>query len=184
MAERLARAARAARELSEVLWETLEEELSPRSEQSPRAQQVTELSERVAAVSSTVAALALHTTRSLLAREPSLEAKPSAESEPSAEGESPLPSEPTVAAARSAPSSGAVIVDEREEDLVPLPAAGQYPSGPLQGTRTAQKESPTTYEQPTRARPLPWDEPMREEMRVTRRTVEEQAVARSPDAPA
>ena len=52
-AERLARAARAAQQLCEVLWESLHEEL-----RDPRAERIRELSERLAEVSSTVAMLA------------------------------------------------------------------------------------------------------------------------------
>jgi GGDEF domain-containing protein len=53
LAERLARAARAAQALSETLWEALHEELI-----DPRGQRVAELSERLADVSATVALLA------------------------------------------------------------------------------------------------------------------------------
>lgn len=52
-AERLARAARAAQQLSDVLWETLQEELH-----EPHAERVKELSDRLVEVSSTVALLA------------------------------------------------------------------------------------------------------------------------------
>jgi GGDEF domain-containing protein len=52
-AERLARAARAAQQLSEVLWETLQEELH-----DSHAERARELSERLVEVSSTVALLA------------------------------------------------------------------------------------------------------------------------------
>ena len=54
VAERLVRAARAAQQLSDVLWETLQEELSGGS----HAERVRELSERLVEVSSTVALLA------------------------------------------------------------------------------------------------------------------------------
>lgn len=53
-AERLVRAARAAQQLSDVLWETLQEELSG----GPYAERVRELSGRLVEVSSTVALLA------------------------------------------------------------------------------------------------------------------------------
>jgi GGDEF domain-containing protein len=52
-AERLARAARAAQQLSDVLWETLQEELA-----DPNAERVKDLSERLVEVSSTVVVLA------------------------------------------------------------------------------------------------------------------------------
>jgi GGDEF domain-containing protein len=52
-AERLARAALAAQQLSDVLWETLQEELH-----KPHAERVKELSERLVEVTSTVALLA------------------------------------------------------------------------------------------------------------------------------
>ncbi len=53
MAERLARAARAAQQLCDTLWEALHEEL-----RDPDAERIRELSERLAEVSSTVALLA------------------------------------------------------------------------------------------------------------------------------
>ncbi len=53
-AERLVRAARAAQQLSDVLWETLQEELHS----GPQDERVRELSERLVEVSSTVALLA------------------------------------------------------------------------------------------------------------------------------
>ncbi|HXC46624.1 MAG TPA: diguanylate cyclase [Solirubrobacteraceae bacterium] len=52
-AERLARAARAAQQLSEVLWETLQEELA-----DPSVERVKDLSQRLVEVSSTVVILA------------------------------------------------------------------------------------------------------------------------------
>ncbi len=52
-AERLARAARAAQQLCDVLWESLHEEL-----RDPRVERIKELSERLAEISSTVAMLA------------------------------------------------------------------------------------------------------------------------------
>ena len=52
-AERLARAARAAQQLSDVLWETLQEEL-----EEPRVERVKDLSKRLVEVSSAVALLA------------------------------------------------------------------------------------------------------------------------------
>jgi GGDEF domain-containing protein len=54
VAERLARAARAAQQLCDVLWEALHEEL-----RHPNAERIKELSERLAEVSSTVAMLAV-----------------------------------------------------------------------------------------------------------------------------
>lgn len=53
LAERLTKAARAAQELCDTLWETLHEEL-----RDPRPERVAELSDRLAEVSSTVAMLA------------------------------------------------------------------------------------------------------------------------------
>jgi hypothetical protein len=132
LAERLTRAARAAQDLCDVLWETLCEELSDRSANGPRAQRVADLSERVADISATVAALASYATPGVSEREPATTVEPPAEPGPAA-----VP-EPAKTAASPAATSGAVIVDERDE-------------------------------QRTRARPLPWDEPPREEMRLTRR---------------
>jgi hypothetical protein len=186
LAERLARASRAAQDLCDVLWEALHEELSDRSREGPRAQRVAELSERVADVSSTVAALALAATRDLREREPPVEAESALEGESALEPEE---AEPTLASAApgapaapasSPPRSRVVIVDEREEALAPLPtadlsAAGRSPIDPPTLSRVA-REDQTSQEQPTRARPLPWDEPPRQEMRVTRRAASRPSV--------
>jgi hypothetical protein len=193
LADRLTRAARAAQDLCDVLWEALHEELSDRSPNGPRAQRVADLSERVADVSSTVSALAGYARRGVPAREPSAPAEPAPGLEPSLapEPSSAAPEPPAVSTLPVATSSGAVIVDEHAENAAPLPATGRFPGDALQRPPTAYEQPPTAYEQPptaheqqARARPLPWDEPLSEEMRVTRRTVEEPAAAPSPpDSP-
>jgi hypothetical protein len=147
LAERLTRAAHAAQDLCDVLWEALHEELSDRSPSGPRAQRVAELSERVTDVSSTVAALASYATPGVPEHEPVTVAEPSTEPEPAT-----MPEPAQTAASRAvAPVAepGAVIVDERDESKA-------------------------------RARPLPWDEPPSEEMRVTRRAVEESTLPGPP----
>lgn len=60
--ERLARAARAAQQLCDALWEALHEEL-----RDPSAERIRELSERLAEVSGTVAMLAVAVPRSVVA---------------------------------------------------------------------------------------------------------------------
>jgi hypothetical protein len=158
--ERLARATHAAKDLCDVLWEALEEELSSRTHDGPRAQRVAELSERVADVSSTVAALACHAKRSL-ERAPGGEAERVAESGPLAPVESgeatPPPARPEPQSSRST----AVLVDELEE-LPTEPRARRISepeprSQPDTGSRQAplsQSSWPRSQPQP---RPLPWD---------------------------
>ncbi|MGC2374390.1 MAG: diguanylate cyclase [Solirubrobacteraceae bacterium] len=66
-AERLARAARAAQQLCDVLWEALHEEL-----RHPNAERITQLSERLAEVSSTVAMLAAAAPRAAATAAPDM----------------------------------------------------------------------------------------------------------------
>jgi len=104
LAERLARAARAAQTLSEALWEALHEELI-----DPRGQRVAELSGRLADISATVALLARVDAGAFVA------------------------SEPLDAPAEPGPSAGRVIHDEsppvRESPEVrESPAAVEQPS--------------------------------------------------------
>jgi hypothetical protein len=192
-AERLARATRAAQDLCAVLWEVLQEELSDRAHAAPRARRVAELSERVAAVSSTVAALVHDATGARPARESSPRAGESPLGSPHAgesplgfqrAGESPLGSphadefplgfEPAAApgpVATPTPRVEVVIVDEREEaqarpaDPVRPPVDLSMPSG------VAERPGPRMG-QTTQPRPLPWDEPPPREVRVTRRNVD------------
>jgi hypothetical protein len=139
--ERLTRAARAAQDLCDVLWETLHEELSDRSPNGPHAQHVADLSERVADVSATVMALVRYAKSDVNEREPS----------PTAE----LPTEPAPepavvsAPARTPPSAigvtDAVIVDERAEQETrarPLPW-DEPPSGEMRVTRRGIEEPAT-----------------------------------------
>jgi hypothetical protein len=191
VAERLIRAARAAQDLCDVLWEALHEELSDRSLNGPHAQRVADLSERVADVSATVMALVRYAKSNEVLREPS-QVKPSAAPEPAA---APAPSaaprttvipEPvTVPGGATMPGpatqrSEAVIVDERvEEDSERIGAVDQ-PVGaeqPVSDSRTwpaiaHDQPSSAGEQQPRRGRPLPWDDPPREEMRVTRRAAD------------
>lgn len=150
VAERLTRAARAAQDLCDVLWEALHEELADRSPHGPRAQRVADLTERVADVSATVMALVRYAKPDVYEREPS----PAADlpTEPVPEPEPAVMSAPVRTPPSATAGSDAVIVDERAE-------------------------------QETRARPLPWDEPPSEEMRVTRRAIEEPTTISPPDAP-
>ncbi len=111
-AERLARAARAAQTLSETLWEALHEELA-----DPAARRVTELSERLADVSATLALLArvgAGSPSTLQAPAPPLEpppppARPTHEQAPARREES---MEQAPSPTTREPSSLAVIVDE------------------------------------------------------------------------
>jgi GGDEF domain-containing protein len=143
VAERLARAARAAQTLSETLWEALHEELT-----DPRAHRVAELSERLVDVSAAVAALAHGDARPAPVAEGSLGAAPGvggevpaaqpeptaapveprsrlarvthdepSSDEPSSQRESPAPPPPPS-------SSVAVLVDE----LAPQGSPAQAPS--------------------------------------------------------
>lgn len=138
LAERLTRAARAAQDLCDVLWETLREELSDRSSNGPRAQRVADLSERVVDISSTVAALASYATPGVVEREPVTMAEPPAEPEPAT-----VP-EPAKTPAPSAATSGAVIVDERDEPKTrarPLPWDEPPPPAEMRVTRCAVEGS-------------------------------------------
>jgi|HubBroStandDraft_2_1064218.scaffolds.fasta_scaffold33522_3 hypothetical protein len=175
MAERLTRAARAAQDLCDVLWEALHEELSDRSLNGPRAQRVADLSERVAGVSATVMALvcyarpegALHEASPAV--EPSAPPEPAAAPAPSAAAEATVTPRPSAVAA---PRSKAVIVDERAEEPELISAVEQAGGDPPTRSMPARDQTPAAGEQPSRGRPLPWDEPPREEMRVTRRATD------------
>jgi hypothetical protein len=161
--ERLARAARAAQDLSEVLWESMHEELSERSQDGPRAQRVAELSGRMVDVSSTVAALAADAARDLLARESAATPDSPVAPEPPVAPDSPVPESPVVSATPE-PPSGVVIVDERE-DLV---AASHVPGrSPLGASAAPLPETPRMPPEP-QPRPLPWDTPLSDDLRVSR----------------
>jgi hypothetical protein len=177
LAERLTRAARAAQDLCDVLWEALHEELSDRSSNGPRAQRVADLSERVADVSSTVAALASYAIPGFVEREPATTAEPPPEPEPA------IMPEPPKTPPSPAATSDIAIVDELAEGGASLPAPDRPASDPPPERRATHEESSTVREQPTRARPLPWDEPLPEEMRVTRRAVEGSAAPSPPRTP-
>jgi hypothetical protein len=163
LAERLTRAARATQDLCDVLWEALHEELSDRSHDGPRAQRVAELSERVADISATVAALASDAAHAPLApqppvsREQPVPREPPVPPGPPVSPESPATPDPSVVFAAPAasaapamsrppePSSGAVIVDEREGASTSSPPVVAPEAPQVSQARQAQ------------ARPLPWD---------------------------
>lgn len=186
VADRLARAARAAQDLCDVLWEVLHGELSDRARSGPRAQRVVDLSERVTDISSTVAMLAhdaaldetLHQELAP-ADEPSAPSAPVVAPEPSAAARSAAVPGPATMSSAAPPRSEAVIVDERAEEESERVAAVEQPSAvehPVDDPRTwpalAHEQTPAVGEQPPRGRPLPWDGPPREEMRVTRRAAD------------
>jgi hypothetical protein len=190
VAERLTRAARAAQDLCDVLWEVLHGELSDRARNGPRAQRVADLSERVADISSTVAVLARNAASDEAldgpspAVEPSALSEPAVAPEPSAVARSTAMYGPAAMSSAVPPRSEAMIVDERAEEeseriaAVEQPAAVEPPVGeqPVGDPRIwpapTREQAPAVGEQPPRGRPLPWDEPLREEMRVTRRAVD------------
>jgi GGDEF domain-containing protein len=123
LAERLARAARAAQTLSETLWEALHEELI-----DPRGQRVAELSERLVEVSTTVALLARVDVRASSTPEPpAAPARPEPSAVPTGPEPSAVPAESERASARAIrdepppprepraaerPPAAAVLVDE------------------------------------------------------------------------
>ena len=111
VAERLARAARAAQALSEALWEGLHEECN-----DPRSQRVAELSERLADVALAVAALA-RVKDVFAAGEP-----------PVPTAEPPLaPARPRVAPAQPEPPAARVIHEESRGTPVREAPPGQEP---------------------------------------------------------
>jgi GGDEF domain-containing protein len=88
-ADRLARAARAARTLSETLWEALHEELA-----DPRGQRIAELSRRLEDVSATVGLLARTDTSPPPAEEPAAAARSQSPEPEAMRGATPAPGEP------------------------------------------------------------------------------------------
>ncbi len=136
-AERLRRAARAVQTLSETLWEALHEELT-----DPRAQRVTELSERLAEVSTTMASLARAQARR--AREPSHPQEPSSSREPSQPPQEPLSSPPREEPASRERPSTAVLVDERARAA---PISQEQPAPPESSART-ESSSPRAQPPP------------------------------------
>lgn len=151
VAERLVRAVRAARALSEALWEGLHEELN-----DPRARRVSELSERLADVSLAVASLARETDVSA-AGEPFV---PPAEPPPA-------PAEPRVAPAKPEPPaarvihqaprgasvreeespSTAVLIDELAPEGSSAPPVPPASSGPVAREPSSSPESPQAFVQ-------------------------------------
>jgi GGDEF domain-containing protein len=131
VAERLARAARAAQQLCDVLWEALHEEL-----RHPNAERITQLSERLAEVSSTVAMLAAAAPHAAAPDTPAVERR----TPPVPSGPEPSPPEPPQSDPRPTP-------DLR---LAPHPPA--TPEPPQRGERRAAPEPPVALQPiPTRA---------------------------------
>ena len=172
--ERLTRAVRAAQDLSDVLWESLHEELSERST-GARMGRVAELSERVVDVASTVMTLATDATEGLLARESAVTPASPVVPEPAVAPEPAVVPEPPVAPdspfapespAAPEPPSGAVIVDEREDFVAASHAPGRSPLGP---SAPPLPEAPRISPEP-QPRALPWDTPLSDddELRVSR----------------
>jgi hypothetical protein len=178
VADRLARAARAAQDLCDVLWEVLHGELSDRTRSGPRAQRVADLSERVANISSTVAVLARDATSEEALEglsptvEPSVPSEPAVASDPSAASRSTSGPGSVAMPSEAPPRSEAVIVDERAEPSEQIAAGEQPMDDPRIWPAQAPEQPPPVGEQPSRGRPLPWDESPREEMRVTRRAAD------------
>jgi len=179
VADRLARAARAAQDLCDVLWEVLHGELSDRTRSGPRAQRVADLSEQVADISSTVAALARDAASQEALEglspsvEPSVPSEPAVASAPSVASQSTSAPGPVAAPSEAPPRAGAVIVDERAEPPEEQIAADEQPvDDPRTWPALTRAPTPAVGEQPSRGRPLPWDESPREEMRVTRRAAD------------
>jgi hypothetical protein len=146
MAERLTRAARAAQDLCDVLWEALHEELSDRAANGPRAQRVADLSERVANVSATVMALVRYAKPAVDEREPSptVELPTAPESEP----EPAVVSAPTRTPPAATGVSDAVIVDERaEQEPRARPLPWDKPPAEMRVTRR-DIEEPATISPP------------------------------------
>jgi hypothetical protein len=166
--ERLTRAVRAAQDLSDVLWESLHEELSERST-GPRMGRVAELSERLVDVASTVMALTTDATEGFLARESAVTPASPVAPEPAVAPEPPVaPDSPFAPESPAAPEppSGAVIVDEREDFVGASHAPGRSPLGPL---APPLPEAPRISPEP-QPRALPWDTPLSDddELRVSR----------------
>ncbi len=166
--ERLTRAVRAAQDLSDVLWESLHEELSERST-GARMGRVAELSERVVDVASTVMTLATDATEGLLARESAVTPASPVVPEPAVAPEPPVaPDSPFAPESPAAPEppSGAVIVDEREDFVAASHAPGRSPLGP---SAPPLPEAPRISPEP-QPRALPWDTPLSDddELRVSR----------------
>jgi hypothetical protein len=178
VADRLARAARAAQDLCDVLWEVLHGELSDRTRSGPRAQRVADLSEQVADISSTVAALARDAASQEAldglspSVEPSVPSEPAVGSGPSIASQSTSVPGPVASPSEAMPRSEAVIVDERAEPPEQIAADEQPVDDPRTWPALTRAQTPAVGEQPSRGRPLPWDESPREEMRVTRRAAD------------
>ncbi|MFZ1155964.1 MAG: hypothetical protein WAN93_13790 [Solirubrobacteraceae bacterium] len=133
MAERLARAARAAQQLCEVLWEALHEEL-----RHPNAERITELSERLAEVSSTVAMLAATMPEAT----PSGAVSPPLSAPEAPAPEAPAPEAPAPEApAPEAPVPKAPVVERRTPVEPSRPEAAQADSRPTPDLRLAPHPS-------------------------------------------
>jgi GGDEF domain-containing protein len=129
VAERLARAARAAQQLCDVLWEALHEEL-----RHPNAERITQLSERLAEISSTVAMLAVAAPHAAAPDTPAVERRTPPE---------PSSPEPPQSDPRPTP-------DLR---LAPHPPATFEPQGGER--RSAPEPRPPELESPVALQPIP-----------------------------
>ncbi|HEY2141932.1 MAG TPA: hypothetical protein VGG98_07730 [Solirubrobacteraceae bacterium] len=196
LTERLRRATTAARELSDLLWEALHEELRARSDAGPQASRVAELSTRLADIASTISALGHAVSRETAGDDA---ASPSAVSSTAGELGTPVPvsssptppvargqslsSDPPVAESTWTPGRSVVsdsltrverpfehahgsrpavvIIDERDD-----PPVAEAPAGTPERPDTQRSRS--QIQSPIRPRPLPWDTPLTDELRVTR----------------
>ncbi len=198
MAERLRRAAGAARELSDVLWEALHEELGERSGAGPRAQHVTDLAERLVDVAATLSALATAGERIPASAESEMAAAPAAVSTPEVPGQ--LAHEPRFERTSPDSSSVAIIVDERDDPPITAnPIVTDAESEMRSRSRVETSRSrvemsrhPLETSQPdaemsrpharVKPRPLPWDTPLSEELRATRSAQRPASVAPEAEA--
>jgi hypothetical protein len=191
--ERLRRAAGAAHELSNLLWEALHDELRPRSGSGPRVLRVAELSEQLVDIASTVSTLGVAVARdadppvadprvaerSVADRSvadtdaPGTPAssvafgQPFASEPPFSGGQPPAGGQPFAPAPFSrverpfeyagGPSSAVVIIDERDDPVSAVAAAV-----------TSEAPQRSQSQPQIRPRPLPWDTPLTDELRVTR----------------
>ncbi|MGA9874851.1 MAG: diguanylate cyclase [Solirubrobacteraceae bacterium] len=158
-AERLARAAHAAQQLCDTLWEALHEEL-----RDPDAERTRELSGRLAEVASTVALLAAGDFHAVApAEEPVAAEEPAA---PTVERRiPPTPSESPQADTRSAPDlrlaphPPAVPEPSMQEDrrVTPKPSVGSERTSAFD--RTSELERPSAFERSSASERSPAPEP-------------------------
>ena len=144
VADRLARAARAAQALSEALWEGLQEELN-----DPRSERVAELSERLADISLAVASLARVTDSDRA------DADHAAGQEPAGPATVPVPA--VVPATRDQPVAPPVRGESDESPRVPLREASavhEHPSAAILVDELAPERSRAPSEPSTPSGPI------------------------------